>query len=148
MYEYDKDHIERVIGVHFPKNDNSKAEEAIGIEIEITKKNNLTVIESVNSQRYKVIEYDPKSNFSKVVPFTDEAVETDKDGKVQNQNYKDLLSSEIYELKNLWYNYNKHINQLLMLLPQEVLTRYDMVVKHLSTPIFDVSKYENDADHL
>lgn len=44
---------------------------------------------------------------------------------------KDLLSSELFELKNLWFVYNKKINQLLMILPQEVVNRYDMVIKSL-----------------
>lgn len=32
-------------------------------------------------------------------------------------NQKDLLSSELFELKNVWFTYNKKINQLLMILP-------------------------------
>ncbi len=44
---------------------------------------------------------------------------------------KDLLMSELFELKNLWFQYNKKINSVLSLLPQEVLTRYDMVAKTL-----------------
>jgi len=30
-----------------------------------------------------------------------------------NNNSKDLLMSDLYELKQLWYTYNKKINQLL-----------------------------------
>ena len=45
-YEEQKDKIEKVIGVHFEKNNNVNAQNAVGIEIEIIKKNNITVIES------------------------------------------------------------------------------------------------------
>ena len=61
---------------------------------------------------------------------------------------KDLLASELFELKNLWFVYNKKINQLLMILPQEVLNRYDMVVKSLQVPIFDVSKYPPQTEYI
>jgi hypothetical protein len=49
----------------------------------------------------------------------------------------------LYELKNLWFAYNKKINQLLMVLPQEVVNRYDMVVKSLQPPSFETSKYDS-----
>jgi hypothetical protein len=54
MYEVDKDKVEHVIGVHFPQNNNSMAKDTVGIEIKIVKKNNLTVIESTTSARYRV----------------------------------------------------------------------------------------------
>lgn len=60
---------------------------------------------------------------------------------------KDLLSSELFELKNLWFVYNKKINQLLMVLPQEVINRYDLVVKALAPPVFDVTKYPASAKY-
>ena len=63
-YEDDKDKIQKVIGVHFEKNSNSNAENAVGIEIEIIKKNNITIIESNTNQRYKVLEYNSTTNFS------------------------------------------------------------------------------------
>lgn len=44
------------------------------------------------------------------------AVATEKESK-GSLNQKDLLSSELFELKNLWFQYNKKINQLLMILP-------------------------------
>lgn len=50
---------------------------------------------------------------------------------VSEDHKKDLFSGELYELKNLWFAYNKNINQLLMMLPAEVLSRYDMVIKSL-----------------
>jgi hypothetical protein len=34
---------------------------------------------------------------------------------------RDLLMSELFELKNLWFVYNKKINSVLAILPQEVL---------------------------
>jgi hypothetical protein len=71
-YEEDKGKITKVIGVHFEKNSNSNAEDAVGIEIEIIKKNNITIIESNTNQRYKVIEYNSATNFSQAVPFDDE----------------------------------------------------------------------------
>lgn len=49
----------------------------------------------------------------------------------ESSKYKDLLMSELYELKNMWFLYNKKINNLLVILPQEILNRYDMVAKTL-----------------
>ena len=63
-YEEDKDRITKVIGVHFSKNSNLNAEHAVGIEIEIIKKNNITIIESNLSNRYQVLDYDSSTNFS------------------------------------------------------------------------------------
>ena len=54
QYDEDKDRIERVIGVHFEKNSNSNAMDAVGIEIEIIKKNNITIIESNTNRRFRV----------------------------------------------------------------------------------------------
>jgi len=31
--------------------------------------------------------------------------------------YKDLLMSELYELKNIWFMFNKKINSMLVILP-------------------------------
>lgn len=72
QYDEDKDRIERVIGVHFEKNSNSNAMDAIGIEIEIIKKNNITIIESNSNRRYKVQDYNSTTNFCTAVPFEDE----------------------------------------------------------------------------
>ena len=55
----------------------------------------------------------------------------------------ELQAGELYELKNLWFAYNKKINQLLMVLPQEVVNRYDMVVKSLQPPSFETSKFDS-----
>lgn len=155
MYEQDKDKVEHVIGVHFPQNNNSLAKDTVGIEIIISKKNNLTVIESVSSARYRVDSYDQTSNFCLAESFTDMAlnetfgtpVGKDKTSDVK-LHQKDLLSSELFELKNLWFQYNKKINQLLMILPQEVLNRYDMVVKSLLPPVFDGEKYPPETEFL
>jgi hypothetical protein len=75
------------------------------------------------------------------------AVATEKESK-GSLNQKDLLSSELFELKNLWFQYNKKINQLLMILPQEVLNRYDMVVKSLQPPVFDGEKFPPETEYL
>jgi len=111
------------------------AQGAVGIEIEVTKKNNMTIIESNASSRFKVEEYDSESNFASVVPVEDvtldEAFGTGNNKSGLELNQKDLLASELFELKNLWFTYNKKINQLLMILPQEVVNRYDMVMKSL-----------------
>ena len=133
MYEEDKLKIDKVIGVHFPQNNNSLAKDTVGIEVKVTKRDKVTLIESNSSQRYKIDSYDPSTNFSMAVPFEDtplnQSFKMSGDGVELNQ--KDLLASELFELKNLWFIYNKKINQLLMILPQEVLNRYDMVVKSL-----------------
>jgi hypothetical protein len=63
MYEDDKDKITEVIGVHFPQNNNSLAKDTVGIEIKITKKNNLTTIESFNTKRFRVDQYESTTNF-------------------------------------------------------------------------------------
>jgi hypothetical protein len=54
--------------------------------------------------------------------------------------------SEVYELKNLWFVYNKKINTILSILPQEVLGRYDMVAKTLQPPVFDMSRYPGASE--
>jgi hypothetical protein len=110
MYEQDKHNVEQVLGVHFPQNDNTLAKDTVGIEIVISKKNNLTVIESVSSARYRVDKYDQTTNFCQAEAFEDmplaeafgTAVGKDK-SSLSNLNQKDLLSSELFELKNLWF---------------------------------------------
>jgi hypothetical protein len=94
---------------------------AIGIEINVSKKNNMTMIESDASERFRIEEYDATSNFAQVVAVDDvtlsEAFGTDEPKSGMELNQKDLLASELFELKNLWFTYNKKINQLLMILP-------------------------------
>jgi hypothetical protein len=70
-YEEDKPQIKKVIGVHFEKNSNSNANDAVGVEIEIIKKNNITIVESKSNKRYRVLEFDSGSNFCNVIPYDD-----------------------------------------------------------------------------
>ena len=35
-----------------------------------------------------------------------------------------------------------------MILPQEVVNRYDMVMKSLQAPLFDINKYPDDASYV
>ena len=56
--------------------------------------------------------------------------------------------SELYELKNIWFMYNKKINSLLVILPQEILNRYDMVSKTLQAPVFEMAKYPVEGNFL
>lgn len=151
QYEEDIDEVETVLGVHFPGNNGEKAKDTVGVEIQITKKNNVTSIESLDARRFRVLEYDSISNFCMAQEFTDHKLE-----KIFNANEKekqglevkaeDLLRSDFYELKNLWVTYNKKINGLLMVLPSEVLNRYDMVVKSLQPPVFDKYKHPEDTE--
>ena len=110
----------------------------------------MTLIESNNSQRFKVNDYDPSTNFCMAEPFEDTPLDQTfkMSGDGVDLNQKDLLASELFELKNLWFLYNKKINQLLMILPQEVLNRYDMVVKSLQVPLFDVTKYPPKTEYV
>lgn len=116
------------------------AKDAVGIQIKISKKNNVTSIESDNTRRFRVLDYDPVSNFCMAQEFSDIhlASEFQKEGTegVELQT-KDLLQSDLFELKNLWVTYNKKINGLVMVLPTEVLNKYDMVVRSLQPPVFE-----------
>lgn len=71
MYEEDKDKINEVLGIHFPQNSNNNAKDTVGIEIKITKKNNITSIESINTRRFRVSEYDSLTNFCMAQEFKD-----------------------------------------------------------------------------
>ena len=118
------------------------AENAVGVEIEIIKKNNITIVESNSNKRYRILDYDSSSNFSKAIPFEDEdSIPLLKDEEEKDHRYRDLLQSEVFELKNTWFLYNKKINSVLVILPQEILNRYDMVAKSLVAPVFDLTKY-------
>lgn len=148
MYEEDKDKIVEVIGVHFPQNNNQMAEGTVGIEITISKKNNVTSIESFNTRRFRVVEYDSSTNFCMAQEFEDlpltQSFSDAKPSEGLELSPKDLLQSDLHELKNLWVTYNKKINGLMMILPAEVLNRYDMVVKSLLPPVFDSYKLPTD----
>jgi hypothetical protein len=117
-YDDDKDKIQKVIGVHFLNNSNTNAIDTVGIEIEITKRNNITIVESNSSKRYKIKSYDEISNFCIAEEYEDTMLPTviNKDKDIDPK-YKDLLMSELYELKNLWFMFNKKINSMLVILP-------------------------------
>lgn len=93
------------------------ASESVGIEIEIIKKNNITIVESNSNKRYKVKAYDEASNFSTAEEYHDELTQYITKEEDFNSKFKDLLMSELFELKNLWFMYNKKINSLLVILP-------------------------------
>lgn len=117
-YDEDKPKIDRVIGVHFEKNSNMNAQNAVGVEIEIIKKNNITIVESNSNKRYRIMDYDSTSNFSKAIPYVDEdSIPLLKDEEEKDHRYRDLLQSEVFELKNTWFLYNKKINSVLVILP-------------------------------
>jgi hypothetical protein len=63
--------------------------------------------------------YNELTNFCVVEEYSDEtqfsAIEKENGGL--ESKYKDLLMSELFELKNMWYLYNKKINSLLVILP-------------------------------
>lgn len=150
-YDEDVDNINRIVGVHFDQNSNSNAKGAVGIEITITRKSdNIAVVESNNARRYQIHKYDSKTNFAKAAPFNDkhDGAKGKPEGHIVSedidQNYKDLLSSELFELKSAWYLYNKKINQVLMVLPQDLINRYDVVAKSMQSPVFDMSKHSPD----
>ena len=116
-YDEDIDKIQRVIGVHFLNNTNSNAIDTVGIEIEITKRNNITIVESNSNKRYKIKSYDELSNFCVAEDYDDSLIISVAKGGEIDPKYKDLLMSELYELKNIWFMYNKKINSMLVILP-------------------------------
>jgi len=65
-----------VIGVHFPENDNGQAIGAVGIAINIMKKDNLLRVESQNTRRFRVIDYLAQTNFCMAQEFTDKSIES------------------------------------------------------------------------
>lgn len=97
------------------------AGETVGIEIEIIKKNNITMVESNSNKRFKIKSYDEASNFVTAHEYEDELTSgatTAANGKEEiDPKFKDLLMSELFELKNLWFIFNKKINSLLSILP-------------------------------
>lgn len=134
--------IQRVIGVHFNNNLGQNAADSVGIEIEIVKRNNITIVESNSNVRFKVKSYDENTNFCIAEEYNDDLLHPSaKIGGELDSKHKDLLMSEIYELKNLWFVYNKKINSYLVILPNEILSRYEMVAKTLQPPVFDITKY-------
>jgi hypothetical protein len=63
--------------------------------------------------------YNELTNFCVVEEYSDETqlngIEKENGG-IESK-FKDLLMSELFELKNMWYLYNKKINSLLVILP-------------------------------
>jgi endopeptidase La len=59
--------------------------------------------------------------------------------------FEDLINSEITDLKNVWFQFNKRMNSSLMILPSEMLNTYDMVVKTLPVPNFEMYRYRNEV---
>jgi len=58
--------------VHFPNNSNLNATDAVGIEIEITKRNNIAIVESNSSRRFRIKQYDEVTNFCVAEEYSDE----------------------------------------------------------------------------
>lgn len=80
-YTKDKPYVRRILGVHFEKNKNSNAEDAIGIEIQLTSSKSMHVVENRSFSRFKILSYDPKTNFCRAVPFHDNVPEPIRDKK-------------------------------------------------------------------
>ena len=59
-----------------------------------------------------------------------------------------MYKSELQELKLTWFIYNKKINSLLLILPQENLQRYDSVSKTLQMPVFDLNKNKENKTFI
>ena len=127
---------------------NSNAVETVGIEIEITKRNNVTIVESNTNKRFKIKSYDEVTNFCVAEDYEDQLIVPTQPNTDIDPKYKDLLMSELYELKNIWFMYNKKINSLLVILPQEILNRYDMVSKTLQPPAFEMAKFPVEGHFL
>lgn len=109
------------------------------------------MVESNSNKRYKIKSYDEASNFAKAHEYEDELMggALAANGKEEiDPKFKDLLMSELFELKNLWFIFNKKINSLLSILPQEILNRHDMVAKTLQPPVFDVTRYPLEQNFL
>jgi endopeptidase La len=161
-YSRDKDAVDKLIGVHFLNNKNSSAEGAIGIEIELDRSSsNMNVVESKSFKRFKVIGFNETTNFSKCIEFEDRTykVRNEEGEKVDMKlpdilaseecpdkgHFEDLINSEITDLKNTWFQFNKRMNSSLMVLPSEMLNTYDMVVKTLPVPNFEMYRYRNEV---
>ncbi|CAI2378439.1 unnamed protein product [Moneuplotes crassus] len=160
-YSRDKSSVEKLIGVHFLANKNSNAKEAIGIEIELDRgSSNMNVVESKSFKRFKVISYDDQTNFVKAVEYGDrlyrvrnsegEKVDMTLEEIFESENcpdkphFEDLINSEISDLKNTWFQFNKRMNSALMMLPSEMINTYDMVVKTLPVPNFEIHRYRSE----
>lgn len=161
-YSKAREDVEKIIGVHFNGNKNSNAKDAIGIEIEIDRStSNMNVVESKVFKRYKVLNFDEDTNFCECVEFEDRTykVRNSEGDTVEMQlneilegedckdktQFEDLINSEITDLKNTWFQFNKRMNSSLMILPSEMLNTYDMVVKTLPVPNFEMHRYRSEV---
>ena len=124
------------------------------------------VVENKAFRRYKVLSYDPKTNFCKAVPYQDdvpagilekksefmdefveeEGSEAENDEEVdalvaQTKQMEELMSSEIHDLKNTWFVFNKKMNTSLSVMPAEMMNTYDMIAKTLPVPTFELYRY-------
>lgn len=57
--------------MHFQSNSNDNAINTVGIEIEIAKRNNITIVESNSSKRFVIKSYDEVSNFCLAEDYED-----------------------------------------------------------------------------
>jgi hypothetical protein len=97
-----------------------------------------------------VQKFDETSNYSHAQYIQDEVevkmINSKEDPEKIKSLENDVLQSEIFELKNMWFTYSKKINSILVILPQEMLNKYDMVAKSLQPPIFDLTKYPEGTE--
>lgn len=109
----------------------------------------MIMVESISKDRYQILNFDSSTNCSWAVPFEDgDFIPFLSDPSEREQRSKDLLMSEVFELKNIWAVYNQKINSLLTILPQEALSRYELVIKGLQTPSFDMSRRPSDTKFI
>jgi hypothetical protein len=75
-------------------------------------------VESNSNKRFKIKSYDELTNFSIAEDYEDNIIvpNINKNNEMDPK-YKDLLMSEIFELKNIWFMFNKKINSMLVILP-------------------------------
>ena len=84
-FEDDKEKVDKIIGVHFKNNSSMNALDSVGIEIDIVKKNNISVVESTTARRYKVLSYDEIDNFCMAEQYIDESLTDKKDQECNEQ---------------------------------------------------------------
>ena len=56
---------------------------------------------------------------------------------------QDLMTSEINDLKNTWFVFNKKLNTSLSVMPNEMMNTYDMIAKTLPIPSFELYRYSS-----
>jgi hypothetical protein len=61
----------------------------------------------------------------------------------QTKQMEDLMTSEIHDLKNTWYVFNKKMSSCLGVMPTEMMNTYDMIAKTLPVPNFELHRYTN-----